>query len=171
MRVARGRGVDTGDSDVDEQLRLFGANMRATRQKAGLTQQELSQVAQLDRAAISFIERAKRSPDLATLLKIAHALRTTPANLLGEIGAPAPNLRGPRDGPLPSDPAKRLGANLTWARRRAKVSQETLALEANVDRAAISVYEHGRREPNLRTIIKLASALDVSAATLVRGVK
>lgn len=145
--------------------------MRATREEAGLTQQELSDIAQLDRAAISFIERAKRSPDLGTLLKIAHALRTTPAHLLRDIGTDGPKLRGPRDGPLPCEPGKRLGSNLMWARRRAKVSQETLALEANVDRAAISVYEHGRREPNLRTILKLASALDVPAATLLRGVK
>lgn len=145
--------------------------MRRARQAAGLTQHELSRAAELDRAAISFIERAKRSPDLGTLLRIAHALRTTPASLLHDIGPDGPSSRGPREGPLPSDPAKRLGANLIWARRRAKVSQETLALEANVDRAAISVYEHGRREPNLRTILKLANALDVSAGTLLKGVR
>lgn len=145
--------------------------MRAAREQAGLTQQDLSEIAQLDRAAISFIERAKRSPDMATLLRIARGLRTTPAKLLSDVGAGSPNLRGPREAAPTGDPARRLGANLGWARRRAKVSQETLALEASVDRAAISVYEHGRREPNLRTILKLASALDVPAAMLLRGVK
>ncbi len=145
--------------------------MRATRQTAGLTQQALSQAAQLDRAAISFIERAQRAPDLGTLLRIARALHTTPGELLRDIGMSGPSLRGPRDGSLSHEPAGRFGANLRWARRRARVSQETLALEANVDRAAISVYEHGRREPNLRTIMKLADALDVPAATLLVGVK
>jgi transcriptional regulator with XRE-family HTH domain len=171
VRVPRGRGGDTRESDVDAQLRVFGANMRAAREQAGLTQQELSLVAHLDRAAISFIERAKRSPDLGTLLKIAQALRTTPADLLRDVGVERPTPRGPRNGEEPSDPARRLGANLGWARRRANVSQEALALEASVDRAAISVYEHGRREPNLRTILKLADALDIPAATLLRGVK
>lgn len=169
--VRRGRGEGGSEPDLEGQLRLFGANLRTVREQAGLTQQGLSEVARLDRAAISFIERGKRSPDMATLLRIARALNTTPAKLVNEIGAEGPNLRGPRDTGLVRDPATRLGANLGWARRRAKVSQETLALEASVDRAAISVYEHGRRDPNLRTILKLASALDVPAATLLRGVK
>lgn len=169
--MPRERDRKTGGAALGAQLRTFGANMRATRQTAGLTQQALSQAAQLDRAAISFIERAQRAPDLGTLLRIARALHTTPGELLRDIGMSGPSLRGPRDGSLSHEPAGRFGANLRWARRRARVSQETLALEANVDRAAISVYEHGRREPNLRTIMKLADALDVPAATLLVGVK
>jgi transcriptional regulator with XRE-family HTH domain len=37
-----------------------------------------------------------------------------------------------------------------------------------VDRSAISNYERGMREPNLRTIVKLARALDVAPSSLLR---
>ncbi len=62
------------------------------------------------------------------------------------------------------------GANLRWARGRAGVSQEKLALDAKVDRAAISVYENGRREPNLRTVLKLAHELEIRPSLLLSGI-
>ncbi len=61
------------------------------------------------------------------------------------------------------------GQNLREARRRAKVSQEDLSHQSGVDRTAISTYERGRREPNLRTIVKLARALGVAPADLLQG--
>lgn len=61
------------------------------------------------------------------------------------------------------------GQNLREARRAAKVSQEDLSRDSGVDRTAISTYERGRREPNLRTIVKLARALKVEPAELLRG--
>jgi transcriptional regulator with XRE-family HTH domain len=61
------------------------------------------------------------------------------------------------------------GQNLRESRRDGKVSQEDLARRSGVDRTAISTYERGRREPNLRTIVKLARALGVAPADLLRG--
>jgi transcriptional regulator with XRE-family HTH domain len=65
--------------------------------------------------------------------------------------------------------AQAFGENLRDARHGAELSQDELAGRADVDRAAISMYEHGRSEPNLRTIVKLAHALGVPAGTLVRS--
>lgn len=67
----------------------------------------------------------------------------------------------------PAQP-RTFGQNLREARRQAGVSQDDLARESGVDRTAISTYERGRREPNLRTVVKLARALGVSPATLLR---
>jgi transcriptional regulator with XRE-family HTH domain len=50
------------------------------------------------------------------------------------------------------------------------MSQERLALDARVDRAAISVYENGGREPNLRTVLKLAMKLEIRPAVLLGGI-
>jgi transcriptional regulator with XRE-family HTH domain len=74
-----------------------------------------------------------------------------------------------RDDPDHRARAQAFGKNLREARRTAGLSQEELADRASVDRPAISVYEHGRREPNLGTIVKLARALGISAGALVRG--
>jgi transcriptional regulator with XRE-family HTH domain len=160
----------TKDPKIDEQVRLFGENMRAARLVAGLSQVALSEATQLDRAAISFLERAERSPDLSTLLRVARALGVKPAELLRGVGtgAQAPSIGVGQD--APSEPALRFGVNLRAARGWAGLSQETLAYAAEVDRAAISVYERGGREPNLRTVLKLARALKLRPAALLDGV-
>lgn len=159
---------NTGDSDIDRQLEQFGQNIRSARERIGLSQDRLG----LDRAAVSFLERAERSPDLPTVVRVAHAVEVTPAALLKGIGIKGSSVRGPRHEPDPSaSPASRFGVNLRWARIRAGISQEALALKADVDRAAISVFEHGRRDPNLRTILKLARALEVPSAMMLNGVE
>ncbi|HEY7829170.1 MAG TPA: helix-turn-helix transcriptional regulator [Solirubrobacteraceae bacterium] len=158
----------TGDREIDGQLEQFGQNIRSARERIGLSQDRLG----LDRAAVSFLERAERSPDLPTVVRVAHAVDVTPAALLKGVGITGSGVRGPRHEPDPSaSPASRFGVNLRWARQRAGISQEALALKAEVDRAAISVFEHGRRDPNLRTILKLARALEVPAAVMLGGVE
>jgi transcriptional regulator with XRE-family HTH domain len=162
----------TKDREIDEQVRAFGENMRAARLRAGLSQVALSEATGLDRAAISFLERAERAPDLSTLVRIARALDTTPADLLKGVGLAAGRaIELPDAGKRPTEPGLCFGANLRAARTGAGLSQEMLAYEAVVDRAAISVYERGRREPNLRTALKLARALGSSPVVLLDGVK
>ncbi len=148
----------TKDPEIDEQVRAFGESMRATRLSVGLSQVGLSEATKLDRAAISFLERAERAPDLSTLVRVARALGTTPADLLDGSASPAAGAVSlPADIKPPSEPGLRFGANLRAARTAAGLSQESLAYEAEVDRAAISVYERGppRTEP--------AHALEVGA--------
>lgn len=159
----------TGDHELDEQLIQFGENVRGTRKRAGFSQIDLSLRASLDRAAVSFIERAERAPDLSTIIRIAGAVSVKPSALLGGIGFDGAGVRGPRRPPEESTPALGFGANLRWARERAGLSQEALANEAGVDRAAVSVFERGRRNPNLRTILRLARALELPPGVLLRG--
>jgi transcriptional regulator with XRE-family HTH domain len=157
---------------IDEQVRVFGENMRNARHRANLSQVGLAEATGLDRAAISFLERADRAPDLSTLLRVARALRVRPGELLAGLGPADSQARGPRlPEPAPASTALHFGLNLRWARGRVGLSQEALAFEAKVDRAAISVYERGVREPNLRTILKLSGALELRPAALLRGLE
>lgn len=158
----------TSEPDIDEQLLRFGQNIRDARIRAGMSQDELG----IDRAAISFLERAERSPDLPTVVRVAHAVSVTPAALLKGVGEDGSRVRGPRhEADASIGPAARFGVNLRWGRLRAGFSQEGLALKASVDRAAISVFEHGRRDPNLRTLLKLARAMEIPPAILLNGVE
>jgi len=150
---------------------MFGERMRAARAAAGLSQVALSEATQLDRAAISFLERAERSPDLSTLVRVAKALSRTPSQLLEGIGTGSASFERPSYRGIGSVPEARLGANLRAVRYAAGLSQETLGFEAEVDRAAISVYERGGRGPNLRTILKLARALGMRPSALLEGVR
>lgn len=145
--------------------------MRSARTAAGLSQVALSEATQLDRAAISFLERAERSPDLSTLVRVAKALALTPSQLLEGIGSGSVSFDAPSHRGLGAKPEVRLGANLRAARLAAGLSQEALGFDAEVDRAAISVYERGGRGPNLRTILKLSRALGMSPSALLQGVR
>lgn len=165
--------VEAEQTEIDEQIVAFGENLRRARKRARLTQVELSTAAPLDRAAISRLECGERAPDLPTLLRICSALGVEPRDLLRGIGPKV----SPRSVPKSAHPQMstnghggRFGRNLRWARARADISQERLALDAKVDRAAISVYENGGREPNLRTVLKLALKLDVRPALLLEGI-
>lgn len=47
------------------------------------------------------------------------------------------------------------------------ISQEALALSADVDRTFVSQMERGIRQPTLTTLFKLAGALNISASTMI----
>jgi transcriptional regulator with XRE-family HTH domain len=163
---------DADHIEIAGQIRAFGENLRRARRRAGLTQVQLSAAAPLDRAAISRLECGERAPDLSTLLRLSAALDTRPTDLLRGIGPKTPARRTRRHEEATADdgPAALFGANLRWARGRAGVSQERLALDAKVDRAAVSVYENGGREPNLRTVLKLALKLEIRPSMLLAGI-
>jgi transcriptional regulator with XRE-family HTH domain len=171
-------GADSGE--ISEQIRAFGTNLRRARGLAGYTQAELSAATEaqvvppvpIDRAAISRMECGERSPDMPTLLRVCAALRVRPTDLLRGVGAgDSPGSRPRRAKHTDRSPAAVFGANLKWARARTGIPQERLALDAKVDRAAISVYENGRREPNLRTVLKLALKLDIRPTVLLSGIE
>ena len=51
------------------------------------------------------------------------------------------------------------------------ISQEALALSADVDRTFVSQMERGIRQPTLTTLCKLSKALDIQPSTLVARVE
>lgn len=57
--------------------------------------------------------------------------------------------------------------NLKEARRRRKMTQKQVADETGLKPVAISLFETGRREPNLANLRKLCSALVVSSDELL----
>lgn len=57
--------------------------------------------------------------------------------------------------------------NLKEARLKSGISQKDLAENIGVAKSTYSLYESGKREPNLDTIKKIASSLNVSADTLL----
>lgn len=163
--------AETDNREIVEQIRVFGENLRGARLDAGLTQVELSRATPLDRAAISRLECGERAPDMPTLMRLCAALGTRPTDLVNGVGPKRRTNSGPPRLGCELGRAAQFGANLKWARSRTNISQERLALDAKVDRAAISVYENGGREPNLRTVLKLAWKLEMPPASLLAGIE
>jgi transcriptional regulator with XRE-family HTH domain len=70
-----------------EQIRTqFAKNLRAHRERSGLSQEALAEACNLHRTEISLLERCKRSPRLETLVILARGLElASPAELLEGI--------------------------------------------------------------------------------------
>lgn len=58
----------------EEIFKAFGKRLREIRLSMGLSQEELSGRAELDRTYVSGCERGKRNPSIKTIIKLANAL-------------------------------------------------------------------------------------------------
>jgi transcriptional regulator with XRE-family HTH domain len=77
------------ETEIERQVVEFGKRLRAARAAAGLSQLMLADRAGVDLAAVSFLERAKRAPNLNTLVRVARAVEVAPAALLSQGGSAA----------------------------------------------------------------------------------
>jgi transcriptional regulator with XRE-family HTH domain len=68
-----------------EPLPQLAANLRATREAAGISQVILARRSGVDLSHINKIENARRDPTTRTLLRLARGLGTTPADLMRGI--------------------------------------------------------------------------------------
>lgn len=66
-------------------LKRFGTNVRALREKRELSQEQLAEIADLDRTYVGGLERGERNATLGSALRIAKALKTTVADLCAGI--------------------------------------------------------------------------------------
>ena len=62
-----------------------------------------------------------------------------------------------------------LGANVRKFRKLRGMSQEALALDAEMKRSYLSDLERGTRNPSVRAVERLANALSVKPEDLVRS--
>jgi transcriptional regulator with XRE-family HTH domain len=63
------------------------------------------------------------------------------------------------------------GDRVRTRRHELGLSQEALALKAGINRTYIASLESGQRNPSLELIAKLAAAMKIDAADLVRGLQ
>ena len=60
---------------------------------------------------------------------------------------------------------------LRQLREQSGLSQEALATKSGLDRTFISLLERGQRQPTLKTLARLAEALDTSLTALSKKVE
>lgn len=66
---------------------------------------------------------------------------------------------------------KVFGSNLRIEREHKKLTQEELAELADLDPSYISGIERGVRNPTILSVLRIASALDMTISDLTRSVK
>jgi transcriptional regulator with XRE-family HTH domain len=64
---------------------MLGEELRKAREKAGLTQEELSFAAKIDRTYVSQLERDLKSPTLDVLFRICEALGVPASKLIARV--------------------------------------------------------------------------------------
>ncbi len=72
-------------TDKNDPKVIFGERVRSFRAKRSLSQEQLADLAELDRTYISGIERGIRNVSLLNIVKIADALDINPSELLKGI--------------------------------------------------------------------------------------
>jgi transcriptional regulator with XRE-family HTH domain len=70
------------DDQLDPAVSTFTANLRNARERGGLTQEQVALASGVPQGHHSRIETGKHDPGIRTLVRIAKALNTTPADLL-----------------------------------------------------------------------------------------
>lgn len=66
-------------------MRAIGARIKAAREKAGMTQEELAEALEMSPTHISVIERGVKSPKLETFIRIANVLKVSSDMLLQDV--------------------------------------------------------------------------------------
>jgi transcriptional regulator with XRE-family HTH domain len=66
------------------EAKTVGEKVRRLREKAGLTQEQLAEIADLHYSYVGHIERGTKNPSLKSLTKIADALGVPVAQLMGD---------------------------------------------------------------------------------------
>ena len=64
---------------------MLGEELRNARSAAGLTQEELSFAAKIDRTYVSMLENDKKSPTLDVLMRICDALGVKASELIARV--------------------------------------------------------------------------------------
>lgn len=72
-------------SYADDIRTAAGTVLRAARERAGLTQEELAQEAGLDRSYISQLENGRKGPTLFVWMLLCDALGTSPSRLIQKL--------------------------------------------------------------------------------------
>lgn len=70
--------------------RVVAANVRRLRKARGLTQEQLAHDAGIDLTYLGGIERGRRNPSLAVLVRLSDALGVRPASLFDDVDAEGP---------------------------------------------------------------------------------
>lgn len=142
----------------------LGANIARYRKRAGLTFRALAEATEINYSPLCRLEKARSGiPQPAFVLKLAGSLNVR-CGLITEgvkwdVASQSFRIE---ETPKPPPPLAQLGLNAMRARYRSRRSQQSVGDRASLRREDVADLERGSRNFRLSTVIRLASALEIS---------
>ncbi|MDR0642833.1 MAG: helix-turn-helix domain-containing protein [Treponema sp.] len=75
---------EDSDAEFEEQVKRLVSRIREEREKARLSQMDLSFKAGLSQNLVNYVENGRRTPNLYTIFRICKALQIEPASLFAD---------------------------------------------------------------------------------------
>lgn len=137
----------------------LGRGIRKLRKQKGWNQDQLAVKAGLNRATLSLLEGGKSNPSFAIVENIADSFGTTVRGLMAcgrkSFAKTDPELK------------KIVGFNVKSVRESRGLARAKAAEKVGLIPQYFSTTENGRRLPTLRSLLRLASALEVCPSLLL----
>jgi transcriptional regulator with XRE-family HTH domain len=131
-----------GDNKV-----YLSQNLRYLRENKGMSQGELAEHFELNRAAIGSWENGIRTPDIKMIVKLSEYFAVSLDELvLKELRPPMP---------MYSD-------NFRYLRKKHGMSQDDVGNLLEVSQKCVSKYEMGSSEPSVEKLMKIADSFSIS---------
>lgn len=161
---------------------ILSRNIQFYRKQHDLTQMQLSMITGLARSYLAEIETGSRNPTISKIYQISIGLRIEPWRLLKLISYQEwiygqENNFTSFDLTLPD--SKMLSIHeyrnifikhIKYLRGKSNWKQQDLANSSNLSVSFIQALEQGRKEPTLESVEKLASAFNIPAWQLIKGI-
>ena len=71
--------------DSDKFVLAFGQTMKKLRENAGISQEKLAELADLERTFISWLETGNRQATVTTIFKLSKAFKMKPSEFIAEV--------------------------------------------------------------------------------------
>jgi transcriptional regulator with XRE-family HTH domain len=143
------RIITPGPSDI------LARNIRREREKAGLSQLQLAQRAQINPNGLSDIENGRGSPQIGKIIRLATALKMRTGELLAEAGEYQPSPHG-----VP-DPTEALAHGVRKGRTKLALTQGQFAKRAHVNIQKVIAIEARNGDPTLDEMIRMALIIGI----------
>lgn len=138
---------------------MLGKRINELRRASGMTQEELGKKLGVIKQTVSSWENDSSEPNHAATIALAKLFGVTTDYLLGAEG----DAMGTEENT--NEVAKRIGRNLKVLRE--STTQRELAPLLGVTPSAVCMWESGRREPDIETLVHIAKLFEVTLDDLV----
>ena len=140
----------------------FGGRVKEARLRLNLTQLQLANMIGVTKGAIGNYENGTSHPKEPILIKLMEALKVDANFLFQDLVSTTEKETLSNIEPYSKNEIMTFGERLAFLRKGRRFTQEQLAKLIGVAKSTVAGYELNKREPNLETIKKITSALDVT---------